>query len=148
MNFECPQSIFVIGGDKDHGPIRANQFQHFKSIQLGHLNVEKDQVGLQFGYRFHGFESIGAFRDNFNFRMTRQEFQQHLAREFLIVDDYGPDFLVAVIHRLLIPGCQLVVPATEVSLKMSSRTTRRPHWHRPHSAHGDVAARYPVPGRS
>src|SRR3981189_74089 len=98
MDFKCAQGVFVEGGDEHDRPIGADQLQYFESIQLRHLNVEENKIGIQFGHGFDSFESIRALSDNLDFRMTCKELQQHLAREFLIVDNDGFDFGLSAAH--------------------------------------------------
>ena len=39
----------------------VKHFQQLKAIDLGHLDVKENQVGLQFLHRLQGFETIFAF---------------------------------------------------------------------------------------
>ena len=50
------------------GP-RVDQFEHFEAVELGHLDVEEEEVGRGFGDRLDRLEAIGAFRDNLDVRV-------------------------------------------------------------------------------
>ncbi len=54
--------------------------------------MSRNEIGLFIGDRFHRFEPVGTFGDNLDIRVARQIFAQDLAGEFLIVNQYGPDF--------------------------------------------------------
>ena len=52
MHLKRPQRIVVVGRDEDHRALYSDQFQHFESIQLRHLNIEEHQVRLIFRVAF------------------------------------------------------------------------------------------------
>src|SRR5262249_41626940 len=79
---------FIEGGHEHHGALAANQFEHFKAIELGHLNIEEEQIGVELGHHLYCLKSIGALRHNLKVVMTGQELTQHLPGEFLVVDNH------------------------------------------------------------
>ena len=85
MHFERAHGVLVVGGGKNHGDVRADQLENVESGQLGHLHVEKDQVGLMFRKSFGRFEAVGALRKNFDLGVGLQQFANNVTREFLIV---------------------------------------------------------------
>ena len=99
MDFEGANGVVVVGGDEDYGGSCADQFEDFEAIELGHLNVEEYEVGLQFGDGFDGFEAVGAFGGDFDFGMGGEEFAKDLAGELFVVDDYGAKFLVGQLRH-------------------------------------------------
>jgi hypothetical protein len=50
-----------------------------KAVQTGHLQIEKNQIGLQIFYFFDCFISVAAFADNFNFRVIDEKHSDSLA---------------------------------------------------------------------
>ena len=92
VNFERFDGVTVVCGDEDDGGVAADQLQYFEAIELGHLNVEKHQVGLLFGDDFYGFEAVGAFGDYFDFAVRGDEFAQDLAGEFFVVHNHRTNF--------------------------------------------------------
>ncbi len=69
------------------------ELENFETVELGHLNIQEDEIGFQFGDGFDGFEAVGAFRGDFNLWMRGEKFAQYLAGELLIIDDHGAKFL-------------------------------------------------------
>ena len=94
MDFEGADRVIVVGGDEDDGGAGADQFENFEAVELGHLDIKKDEIGLQFGDGFYGLEAVGAFGGDFDFRMRGEKFAQDLACELLVVDNHGTKFLV------------------------------------------------------
>ena len=92
VHLERLDGVLLEGGDEDdsRGQCRARQFQHFKPVQLRHLDVEEHQVGPQFGDRLDRFEAVGAFADNVDVGMKAEVFAQYPARKLFVVDDDHP----------------------------------------------------------
>ena len=88
MHLESPHSVGVVGGHENHGEIATDQFQNFEAVELGHLHVEEEQVGLALGGGLHGLEAVGALRDNLDFKMIGQHFPQQIAGQFFVIDDH------------------------------------------------------------
>src|ERR1700751_2229021 len=93
MNFEGSNRVIVVRGDEYDGGAGADQLENFKTVELGHLNIQENEIGFQFGDGLDGFEAVGAFRGDFNLRMRGEKFAQYLAGELLVVDDHGAQFL-------------------------------------------------------
>src|ERR1700742_2224498 len=51
MHLKGAQRILIEGGEKDDGwtLLFGQMIQHFEAIHLGHLHVEKDEIGMKFG---------------------------------------------------------------------------------------------------
>src|SRR6202034_2802075 len=84
----------VVGRDENYGAVRADQLENFEAIQLRHLNIEKQQVRLEFRGGFHGLEAVGALGHDFDLGMLGEKFAENLARQIFVVDDHGTNFLV------------------------------------------------------
>ena len=70
VNFEGFDRVAVVGGDENDGGVLADQFEDFEAVELGHLNIEEHQIGFLLGDGLNGFEAVGAFGDEFDFRMA------------------------------------------------------------------------------
>src|SRR6266404_3656508 len=92
MNFKRLHRIFVVGSNKNYRHIRANQFQHVEASQRRQLHIQKKQVWLMFRNRFHRFQTVSAFRDDFNFFMPAQQFAQHLPRQLFVIHNNRSQF--------------------------------------------------------
>src|SRR6266404_3904570 len=90
MDFKRLHCVFVVRSNKNYRHIRANQLQHVKAGQLRHLHIQKKQVWLMFRHRFHRFQTVSAFRDDFNFFMRAQQFAQHLPRQLFVIYNNCP----------------------------------------------------------
>jgi len=93
MDFEGLDGVPVEGGDEDYAQIVADQFENFEAIELGHLDIEKEQIGFQFGDGLDRFEAVGALSDKFDLGMRAEEFAEDLASELFVVNNHGADFL-------------------------------------------------------
>ena len=73
VGVEGAHGVLVVGGDEDdHRRLRGfDQFQHFEAIQLGHLDVEEEQVRAGFGDGLDGLEAVGAFGHDHEFPGAR-----------------------------------------------------------------------------
>ena len=58
MHLESPQGVLVVCGRKDNRHVIANQFKNFETIQLRHLDIEKQDVGFAFGDCLDGFKPV------------------------------------------------------------------------------------------
>ena len=87
MNLEGAQCVFVVGRDEDDRrlAVRAERPCELEAIQLGHLDVKKQQVG---GDLLDGRNRLGAVRalaDDFDIRLLAQEGEDMRARHRLVV---------------------------------------------------------------
>ena len=90
--FKRADRILIVCGDKnDMGNLLAQRLQHFKPTHLGHLHVEKDNLGRVGLYCVQGLMSVNGFPYYFHQRVALQHFAQHFARERLIVDQQHTD---------------------------------------------------------
>ena len=91
VNFEGAQRVLVVRGDEDDDRRAVEQLQHFEAVELRHLDVEQEEVGIVLGDCLHRFESVRALGDDLAVLIRGQEFAQQLARRQFVVDDYGAD---------------------------------------------------------
>src|SRR5581483_2901710 len=89
VDLEGAQGVLIVGGGEDDGHVAANQFKNFETIELGHLDIEEEQVGLALGDSLDCLEAVGAFGDDLDFGMMREHLAEDGAGEFFVVDDYG-----------------------------------------------------------
>ncbi len=89
MDLEGTQGEMVIGGSEDHRRSRFEKLQNFKTVQLGHLDVEKKQIRTEIRAGFDCGEAIGKFAHDLQIGLAGAVFAQELARQFFIVDDQG-----------------------------------------------------------
>src|SRR5208282_561811 len=71
----------------------SDQFENLETIELGHLDIEKQKIGFELRGAFHGLEAVRTFGDDFYFRMRGNEFAKHLTSQVFVVHDHGADFL-------------------------------------------------------
>ena len=67
VDFEGAHGVLVVSGDEDDGSFGADEFENVEAGKLGHLHIEKNQVGFVLGDGFDGFEAVGALGDHFDF---------------------------------------------------------------------------------
>jgi len=86
---ESFQGILIVGGYEDHRRhlFSADSFDHFKTIHGRHLDVQENEIGGQLANGANGFVPVGAFADNLNVRIVRQQALDSPASERFIVDD-------------------------------------------------------------
>src|SRR6185369_15523084 len=89
VHLEGAYRVLIVSGDKDDVRSRfaVERFQHFEAAQFRHLNIEKDEVGLQRLDRIYGLTTIRTLPDNLDFRIISQHLANHFASERFIVDD-------------------------------------------------------------
>ncbi len=87
MDLEGADRVLVVGRHEDHRHVAANQLQHLEPVELRHLDVEKQQVGVQLGHDLHRLEAVGALRDDVDAGRRRQVLANHRAGERLVVHD-------------------------------------------------------------
>src|SRR5215469_760563 len=96
VDFEGPQRMLVVSGYKyhGHGVGVAEQFQHFKAVELRHLHVEEEQVGLQLRHHLHSVKAVATFADDLHLGMRLQHLAQNLPRQVLVLDNEGADLFL------------------------------------------------------
>src|ERR1043165_133381 len=89
VHLERAHGILIVGGNKDdiRSRFAVERFQHFEAAQLGHLYIQKDEVGLQGLDRVYCFTTIRALRDTLDVRIISKHLANHLTSERFIVDD-------------------------------------------------------------
>ncbi len=60
VHVERPQRVLVVGRDEHDRHVAADQFEHLEAVELRHLDVEKQQVGMQLGDGLDCLEPVGA----------------------------------------------------------------------------------------
>ena len=108
MDLEGTERMLVVGSHKDDRHFVADQFEDLEAVELRHMNVEEEQVGLELRNHLDGFKSIGALAHDFNFGMALQQFAQELAGKFFVLDDYGAGFVFCFLRR---HGCAVLLSA-------------------------------------
>ena len=99
VDIEGAHRVFVVRGHEDDGHFGTNQFEDIESRQFGHLHVEKDQIRFVLRDGLHGFDAVGAFGGDFDFRMGLQKLANHVARELFVIDDERlPSFVLRGAH--------------------------------------------------
>ena len=63
------------------------QLEHVESVELRHLDVEHQQVGLQLRGRLDRLEAVRAFRHDLDVRVLCQPLAKDPARQLLVIDD-------------------------------------------------------------
>ena len=91
MGVERAHGVLIVGGDEndDRSVGGLDQFEDFKAIELGHLDVEKEEVWGGFGDGLYGLEAVAALGDDFDFGVGREQFAQIAAGEFFVIDQRG-----------------------------------------------------------
>ena len=46
VHVEGAQRVLIVGGDEHHGDVAADQLEHLEPVELRHLHVEQQQVGV------------------------------------------------------------------------------------------------------
>src|ERR1043165_4828576 len=84
----------IMGGDKDDGRHgRAfDLIDYVEAAHLGHLHIEKDEVGLLLLDGLDGSGAIVTFAEQFNVRFALEKSANALSSQWFIIDDQGPDF--------------------------------------------------------
>ncbi len=58
MGFECFDGIFIEGGRENYGGRLFDQFQHFKPIDLWHLDIQENQIGFVLCYGLYTLKPV------------------------------------------------------------------------------------------
>src|SRR5690606_13776657 len=83
--------IFIKCRGEDHCRTRIKQFQHFETVDLWHLYVQKNQIWLILCDRFDAFESVVALGYNGDVRIALQLLPCDGSCQWFVVDQYGVD---------------------------------------------------------
>ena len=126
MDFEGAECVLIVCGDEDDGVIGADEFEDFETIELRHLDVEENEVGVEFIDGFHGLEAVGAFGDDFEVGVGGDEFAKDGAGEFLVVDDDGADFRRGVHESVVLSAGKSMVTRKWLSSRVTAKAARVP----------------------
>jgi hypothetical protein len=91
VSFEGADGVFVEGGGEDDGGGLFDELEHFEAVDLGHLDVEEDEVGVQLLDGFDAFEAVAAFLDDLDPGIVLEVFADDQTGEGFVVDEDGPD---------------------------------------------------------
>ena len=90
VGVEGAHGVLVEGGDEDDGGAGVDEFEDFEAVELGHLDVEEEEVGGVLGDGLYGFEAVGAFGGELDVGVGAEHLAQKGARQLLVVDNDGP----------------------------------------------------------
>jgi hypothetical protein len=93
MRLEGAQGELVVGGDEDHhGHMTdADRLQHVEAVELGHLDVQEEQIRRRLFDGLDRFPAVRAFGDDLDVLCLREQVAYALARQRLVVHDHGAD---------------------------------------------------------
>src|SRR5215467_7367639 len=91
MRFESSHRMAVVGSGENNyrHRVRRNPAQNLKTIQIRHLYVKHQKVGLVGSQCTNGFAAILAFGNDLNPRFRTQHQAQLLPSQRFIVGNYG-----------------------------------------------------------
>src|SRR5215213_3147716 len=89
MHLESAYGILIVGSYEDdiRSGLWIERLEHLEAAQLGHLNVQEDEVRPERLDRIYCFTTIRTFSHYLDFRILGQHLANHLAGEWFIVDD-------------------------------------------------------------
>ena len=90
VHLEGAQRVLIVGGDEDHGDVAADQLEHLEAVELRHLHVEQQQIGLQLGHRLDRLEAVGALGDDLDAGIAARYSRSTAARQLFVVDNRDP----------------------------------------------------------
>ena len=64
VDVECSERVLIVCGRENDRDVAAHQLEHLEPVELGHLHVEKHQIGVQLRDHFHRLETVLAFGDD------------------------------------------------------------------------------------
>src|SRR5437016_5329022 len=77
VHFECTNGVRIMSGDEDINGSRAGRWLHIfddsKTIQIRHLHIEKNDVGMKFIDLLHRTYSVRRLAYNFNVVVRSEE---------------------------------------------------------------------------
>jgi hypothetical protein len=83
------QGVFVEGSQKDHAGhvLRIQHAQHFQATDARHLNVEKNDFGIEPVNGRYPLNRIGALPEDLNITLLAQQPRNFFASGQLVVND-------------------------------------------------------------
>ena len=93
VRFKGSDGVLIVGGgENDERQIFARDFfQEFEAVHLGHLDIEKEQVGRVALDGGEGIVAAGTFTDDGEFRFIDREKLDALSGERFVVNDEGSE---------------------------------------------------------
>lgn len=91
VSLEGLDGIFIEGGGEDDIGRIVHELQHFEAIDLRHLDVQEDKIGVVLLDRFDAFETVVAFLQHGDVGVGLKIFLNDHPREGFVIDDNGPD---------------------------------------------------------
>jgi hypothetical protein len=79
--------VGVESGDEHDAHVAPQELQHLEAVELRHLDVQEEEVGLQLGRRLHGLEAVAALAHDLGLGDAIEVFAQEDAGRFLVVHD-------------------------------------------------------------
>jgi hypothetical protein len=67
--------------------LRIERLEHLEAAQLGHLNIQEDEVRPLRLDRVNCFTTIHTLRNYLDFRILGQHLANHIASEWFVIDD-------------------------------------------------------------
>src|ERR1700688_254741 len=89
MALEGADSVFVKGGREDDPGRILDQLQHFKAVDLRHLDVQEDEIGLVLLDRLQPLEAVIALLRDIDLGIVLQVFFYDQSRQRLVIDNYS-----------------------------------------------------------
>jgi len=93
MGLEGADGVFVEGGGEDHGGRVLNKLEHFEAVDLRHLDIQKNEVGVELLDGLEPFKTVVAFLQDGDIGIRLQIFADDEAREGFVVDKNRGDRL-------------------------------------------------------
>ncbi len=93
MHLKGFHRVLVVSRHEDHRRVLLHQFQDLEPVQLRHLHVEEEEIRLELRDGLDGFETVGAFGNDFDIRVRREVLSHDAAREILVINDNGAELL-------------------------------------------------------
>src|SRR5262249_26536270 len=99
VELKRPYRILVVGRHKndDRQLICSNLFQHPEAVEVGHLDIEEDEVGRVSPDRAQRFAAVRAFADDRELNSAAQQIADAPSRQNLVINDqraYGFHHLI------------------------------------------------------
>ena len=72
---------------------RIQQLKQIEAVDLGHLNVKKNEIRFMLCYRFNAFKAIVAFLDDFDVAIRLKVFTCNHTGQRFVVNEYRFDHI-------------------------------------------------------
>src|SRR5258708_27859069 len=121
-----------MGGGEDDQRRAVEQLEHLEPIQLRHLDVQQQQVGIVLGHGIRRRESVRPVGHDLDVLVSEEELAEKLAGRRLVIDDDGPDHRGSSMYTRNLPSVSTVssraIPSETVCSRPRAfcRPTRSP----------------------